>query len=79
MTRVLQWFHLNFGAGNFRGRRPGTSALRMLLRLTAIKALSSQGKSPGNEVVLVYPGYSARSSQQYVIFEKLPLQFAALY
>ena len=23
-TPVLQWFQLNFGAGNFRGRRPGT-------------------------------------------------------
>ena len=33
VTPVLQWFQLNFGAGNFRGRRPGTSALRMLLRL----------------------------------------------
>ena len=40
MTPVLQWFHLNFGAGNFRGRRPGTSALRMLLRLTAVKSVS---------------------------------------
>ena len=35
-TPVLQWFQLNFGAGNFRGRRPGTIALRMLLRLTAV-------------------------------------------
>ena len=34
---VLQRFQLNFGAGNFRGRRPSTSALRMLLRLTAVK------------------------------------------
>ena len=31
------WATLNFGAGNFRGRRPSTSALRMLLRLTAVK------------------------------------------
>ena len=38
LTPVMQWFKLNFGAGNFRGRRPGTSALRMLLRLTAVKA-----------------------------------------
>ena len=37
VTPVLQWFQLNFGAGNFRGRRPGTSVLRMLLRLTAVK------------------------------------------
>ena len=37
VTPVLQWFQLNFGAGNFCGRRPGTSALRMLLRLTAVK------------------------------------------
>ena len=37
MTPVLQWFHLNFVAGNFRGRRPGTSALRILMRLTAVK------------------------------------------
>ena len=29
---------LKFCVGNFRGRRPGTSALRMLLRLTAVKA-----------------------------------------
>ena len=36
VTPVLQWFQLNFGAGNFRGRRPGTSALRMLVRLTAV-------------------------------------------
>ena len=36
VTPVLQWFQLKFGAGNFRGRRPGTSALRMLLRLTAV-------------------------------------------
>ena len=36
VTPILQWFHLNFGAGNFRGRRPGTSALRMLRRLTAV-------------------------------------------
>ena len=28
---------IKFCAGNFRGRRPGTSALRMLLRLTAVK------------------------------------------
>ena len=28
---------LKFWRGNFRGRRPGTSALRMLLRLTAVK------------------------------------------
>ena len=27
---------INFGAGNFGGRQPGTSALRMLLRLTAV-------------------------------------------
>ena len=40
VTPVLQWFQLNFGAGNFRGRRPGTSALRMLLRLTAVKVVS---------------------------------------
>ena len=32
VTPVPQWFQLNF-----RGRRPGTSALRMLLRLTAVK------------------------------------------
>ena len=36
VTPVLQWFQLNFGAGNFRGRRPGTSALRILLRLAAV-------------------------------------------
>ena len=35
-TPILIWYQLNFGAGNFRGRRPGTSALRMLLRLTAV-------------------------------------------
>ena len=29
---------LKFWAGNFRGRRPGTSALRMLLRLTAVNS-----------------------------------------
>ena len=39
MTPVLQWFQLNFGARNFRGRRPGTSVLRMLLRLTAVKCV----------------------------------------
>ena len=33
---------MNFGAGNFRGRRPGTSALRMLLRLTAVKLSPSR-------------------------------------
>ena len=38
VTSVLQWFEWNFGAENFRGRRPGTSALRMLLRLTAVKS-----------------------------------------
>ena len=37
----LQWFQLNFGAGNFRGRRSGTSALRILLRLTAVKVAAS--------------------------------------
>ena len=37
MSPVLQWLQLNFGAGNFRARRPGTSALRMLLRLTVAK------------------------------------------
>ena len=37
VTPVLQWFQLNLGARNFRGRRPGTSVLRMLLRLTAVK------------------------------------------
>ena len=36
MTPILIWYQLNFGAGNFRGRRPGTSALRMLLRLAAV-------------------------------------------
>ena len=36
VTPILQWFQLNFGAGNFLGRRPGTSALRMLRRLTAV-------------------------------------------
>ena len=36
VTLVLQWFQLNFGAGNFRGRRLGWSALRMLRRLTAV-------------------------------------------
>ena len=36
VTPILQWFQLNFGAGNFRGRRPGTSTLRMLRRLTAV-------------------------------------------
>ena len=36
VTPILIWYQLNFGAGNFRGRRPGTSALRMLLRLTAV-------------------------------------------
>ena len=35
-TPVLHWFQWNFSAGNFRGQRPGTSALRMLLRLTAV-------------------------------------------
>ena len=40
VTPVLQWFQLNFGAGNFRGRQLGTSALRMLLRLTAVKGHS---------------------------------------
>ena len=33
VTTVLQWFQWNF-----RGRWPGTSALRMLLRLTAVKS-----------------------------------------
>ena len=28
---------VKFWRGNFRGRRPGTSAMRMLLRLTAVK------------------------------------------
>ena len=42
VTPVLQWFKLNFGAGNFRGRRPGTSALRMLLRLTAVKLVPTR-------------------------------------
>ena len=37
VTPLLQWFKLNVGAGNFRGQRPGTSALHMLLRLTAVK------------------------------------------
>ena len=57
MIPVLKWFHLNFGAGNFRSRRPGTSALRMLLRLTAVKttplpALSREStmRDPGNKV-----------------------------
>ena len=36
VTPVLQWFQLNFGAGNFRGRRPGSSALHVLRRLTAV-------------------------------------------
>ena len=45
VTPVLQWFQLNFGAGNFRGRRPGTSALRMLLRLTAVN-LVPRGRDP---------------------------------
>ena len=39
MTPALQWFHLNFGAGHFSDRRPGTSTLRMLLRLTAVNAI----------------------------------------
>ena len=43
VTPFLQWFQLNFGAGNFRGRRPGTSALRMLKRLTAVKAWTHWG------------------------------------
>ena len=34
--RFHNGFQLNFGAGNFRGRRPGSSALRMLMRLTAV-------------------------------------------
>ena len=37
-TPVLHWFQWNISAGNFRGQRPGTSALRMLLRLTAVSA-----------------------------------------
>ena len=37
VTPVLQWFQLNIAAGNFRGRRPSTSALHTLLRLTAVK------------------------------------------
>ena len=37
MTPVLQWFHLKLGAGKYCGRRPGTSALRMLLCLTTVK------------------------------------------
>ena len=45
VTPVLQWFQLNFGAGNFRGRRPGTSALRMLLRLTAGQSRSQRPRS----------------------------------
>ena len=39
VTPVLQWFQLNFGARIFRGRRSGTSVLRMLLRLTAVRTL----------------------------------------
>ena len=46
VTPVLQWFQLNFGAGNFRGRRPGTSALRMLLRLTAVKGRGDPQPGP---------------------------------
>ena len=50
VTPVLQWFQLNFGAGNFRGRRQGTSALRMLLRLTAVNVSSlSQGLSSNDQ------------------------------
>ena len=37
---------MNFGAGNFRGRRPGTSALRMLLRLTAV---NPRGGAPSGQ------------------------------
>ena len=39
LTPILVWYQLNFSAGNIRGRRPGTSALRMLLRLTAVYAV----------------------------------------
>ena len=35
-TPVLHWFQWNFSVGNFRGQRPGTTVLRMLLRLTAV-------------------------------------------
>ena len=46
VTPVLQWFQLNFGAGNVRGRRLGTSALRMLLRLAAVKSGSQSVVTP---------------------------------
>ena len=48
VTPVLQWFQLNFGAGNFRGRRPGTSALGMLLHLTAVNSRRAFLKRPEN-------------------------------
>ena len=51
--RLRLWFHLNFGAGNFRGRRPGTSALRMLLRLTAVNARPGPFSSPEAALLLV--------------------------
>ena len=46
VTPILQWFQLNFGAGNFLGRRPGTSALRMLRRLTAVCS-AANATTPG--------------------------------
>ena len=49
-TLVLQWFQLNFGAGNFCGRQPGTSALHMILRLTSVnlpRELKEKNRPPG--------------------------------
>ena len=60
MTPVLQWFHLNLGAGNFRGRRPGTSALRMLLRLTAV-----------NQGVNMAGAHRAHAVASFVLWEVL--------
>ena len=63
VTPVLQWFQLNFGAGNFRGRRPGTSALRMPMRLTAVN-------QPGRLYVAFFPPSRASLSPHHTLVQE---------
>ena len=67
VTPVLQWFQLNFGAGNFRGRLPGTNVLRMLLRLIPVKRET-------NILARTQVSHSVRENFVSCLFRKLSRQ-----
>ena len=78
LITVVQFFSRNTGSpqvlikfwrGNFRGRRPGTRALRMLLRLTAVKP--KPNREPVRRLLSNGIFYTSRVSL-FADFGKLP-------